>query len=390
MPAGNDQTRAKVRGAQKAITVVSLFSGCGGMDLGFLGGFDFLGKSYPRTRFDIVWANEINHAACETYRANIGPHIVEGDVNVLLGALPGRADVVMGGFPCQDVSINGKMAGVAGKRSGLYVAIVEAVRRVRPKVFVVENVGGLLLKQNRPSLLKILEDFGALGYRVHHRPYLASEYGVPQTRERVFFVGARTGMREFVPPARVGGKPVTAREAIHDLEALDADEGFSHVWSLANASGEQGGRRMVADRPGYTIRAECHGNIQFHYSLPRRISMREAARIQSFPDTFRFRSKLRETERQIGNAVPPVLAWHIAKSVESLMEGRVCGEGPFSGIRAGGRRPACSPNDEIADGPIKQNAHSEWLAAVTSAPASTSSPPAARPCGRLCTAPLPA
>jgi DNA (cytosine-5)-methyltransferase 1 len=86
---------------------------------------------------------------------------------------------------------------------------------------------------------------------------------------------------------------------------------------------------MVADRPGYTIRAECHGNIQFHYALPRRISMREAARIQSFPDTFRFMSKLRETERQIGNAVPPVLAWHIAKAVEAMIEGSDCGEGLF-------------------------------------------------------------
>jgi len=329
MPAMNAQTRTETRSESEPITVVSLFSGCGGMDLGFLGGFDFLGKQYPRTRFDIVWANEINHAACETYRANIGPHIREGDVNALLDALPSHADVVIGGFPCQDISINGKMAGVAGKRSGLYVAIVEAVRRVQPKVFVAENVGGLLLKQNRPSLCKILEDFQALGYRIHCQPYLASEYGVPQTRERVFFVGARGDMQEFVPPARANGKPVTAREAIHDLEALDADEGFSHIWSLANVSGEQGNRRLVADRPGYTIRAECHGNIQFHYALPRRISMREAARIQSFPDTFRFSSKLRETERQIGNAVPPVLAWHIAKSVESLIEGNARGEGLF-------------------------------------------------------------
>ncbi|MDR2646960.1 MAG: DNA cytosine methyltransferase [Oscillospiraceae bacterium] len=77
---------------------------------------------------------------------------------------------------------------------------------------------------------------------------------------------------------------------------------------MANVSGEQGNRRLIADRPGYPIRAECHGNIQFHNALPRRISMREAARIQSFPDTFKFPCKLRETERQIGNAVPPVLA----------------------------------------------------------------------------------
>ena len=100
---------------------------------------------------------------------------------------------------------------------------------------------------------------------------------------------------------------------------MPKDESISHVWSEAKISGEQGNRKLVANRPGYTMRAECHGNIHFHYSLPRRISMREAARIQSFPDTFIFPTKLRATERQIGNAVPPVLAWHVAQAVLKLI-----------------------------------------------------------------------
>ncbi|MDR2578070.1 MAG: DNA cytosine methyltransferase [Chitinispirillales bacterium] len=306
--------------SQLSFTIVSLFSGCGGMDLGFLGGFDFLGKHYGKTSFNIIWANEINPSACKTYRANIGDHIIEDDINGVMDALPEYADVVIGGFPCQDISINGKMLGINGKRSSLYIAIVEAVRRVQPKVFIAENVGGLLLKQNETSLRKILEDFNKLGYNVHHELYCASKYGVPQTRERVFIVGTRKDIPQFIPPKPLENRPITAKEAIGDLERLDIDKDFSHIWSLANASGEQGNRRLIADRPGYTIRAECHGNIQFHYSLPRRISMREAARIQSFPDNFRFMSKLRETERQIGNAVPPVLAWHIAKAVELLIE----------------------------------------------------------------------
>ncbi|MCL2103650.1 MAG: DNA cytosine methyltransferase [Kiritimatiellaeota bacterium] len=289
------------------------------MDLGFKGGFDFLGTHYGKTRFDIIWANEINPAACETYRANIGAHVIEGDIRSVMDRLPAYADVIIGGFPCQDISINGKMLGIRGSRSSLYVAIVEAVRRMQPKVFVAENVGGLLLKHNEVSLKKILEDFNGLGYNVHYQAYLASDYGVPQTRERVFFVGTRMGLPTFDPPAPIGMQPVTAKQAIGDLESLGEDKAFSHIWSLARVSGEQGNRRLIADRPGYTIRAECHGNIQFHYSLPRRISMREAARIQSFPDSFRFPSKLRETERQIGNAVPPVLAWHMAKAVESII-----------------------------------------------------------------------
>jgi DNA (cytosine-5)-methyltransferase 1 len=310
----------KKRSVKRPITVISLFSGCGGMDLGFLGGFDFLGKRYDKTEFSIIWANEINPAACETYRVNIGNHIIVGDINEEITNLPEHADVVIGGFPCQDISINGKMLGISGKRSGLYTAIVEAVRKLNPQVFVAENVGGLLLKQNEASLKKILEDFSSLDYSISCQPYHAEDYGVPQTRERVFIVGTKTDKPKFTPPPIVTETAVTAKEAIGDLEHLPKDKEFSHIWSLANVSSEQGNRKLLASRPGYTIRAECHGNIQFHYSLPRRISMREAARIQSFPDTFRFPGKLRETERQIGNAVPPVLAWHVAKAVEPLIE----------------------------------------------------------------------
>src|SRR5690606_31183870 len=120
------------------------------------------------------------------------------------------------------------------------------------------------------------------------------------------------------PPLHKGSW-ITAKDAIGDLATLKEDSDFSHIWSRAKKSPEQGNRRMVAERPGYTIRAECHGNIQYHYSLPRRISMREAARFQSFPDNFRFQAKLRETERMIGNAVPPVLAWHVARQLAGLL-----------------------------------------------------------------------
>lgn len=303
------------------ITVVSLFSGCGGMDLGLIGGFEFLGKHYSKTGLEIIWANEISPAACKTYRENFGDYIIEGDIGEQIDNLPSSADIVVGGFPCQDISINGKMLGVNGKRSGLYTYIVEAVKRTKPKAFIAENVGGLLLRQNEYSLNKILQDFHSLGYKITYHLYHAEYYGVPQTRERVIFVGTGEGLPSFVPPKPCLFTPVTAYEALHDLEAHPLDKSISHVWSNAKVSGEQGNRRLIADRPGYTIRAECHGNIQFHYALPRRISMREAARIQSFPDSFSFPCGLRETERQIGNAVPPVLAWHIANSVKNVILG---------------------------------------------------------------------
>lgn len=125
-------------------TVISLFSGAGGMDLGFKGGFEFLGKTYNKLPFEIVWANEINEAACRTYKKNIGDHIVHGDIWSAMDTMPASADVVIGGFPCQDISVNGKGAGIDGKRSGLYRAMVEVISRVRPKIFVAENVKGLL------------------------------------------------------------------------------------------------------------------------------------------------------------------------------------------------------------------------------------------------------
>ena len=305
----------------KNFSVISLFSGCGGMDLGFRGGFDFLGKRYSLLPFDIIWANEINKAACKTYKKNVGTSIVQGDIWKVMDKMPRSADIVIGGFPCPDISVNGKGAGVDGKRSGLYKAMVEVVSRVQPKIFLAENVKGLLMKHNAKSLERVLADFKGLGYNITFKLYNAADYGVPQTRERVIIVGTRPEIPEFSSPHPVYSKEqyVTAREAINDLAKLPETESFNHLWSRANKSGEQGNRKLLANRPGYTIRAECHGNIQFHYELPRRISMREAARFQSFPDTFIFDSKLRETERQVGNAVAPVFAWHIARSVQDCL-----------------------------------------------------------------------
>ena len=305
----------KLEQQTKHFTVVSMFSGCGGMDLGFVGGFEVFGRKYKRLPFEIIWANDLNNAACKTYRANLKHPIHCGDIWNFIGSIPKTADVLIGGFPCQDISVNGKRLGVNGARSGLYKAMVEAIRKIQPKVFVAENVKGLLMEYNKESLRQILSDFEDLGYKVHYQVYKAADFGVPQTRERVFFVGTSKDVKPFIPPEPQAQAWMTAKEALADLERVERSLEINHIWSLANTSPEQGNRRLVPNRPAYTIRAECHGNIQFHYSLPRRISMREAARIQSFPDSFVFESGLREIERQVGNAVPPVLAWHVAQAV---------------------------------------------------------------------------
>jgi DNA (cytosine-5)-methyltransferase 1 len=301
--------------------VVSLFSGCGGMDLGFKGGFTSLKKSYSRQPFNIIWANELNEYACRTYKKNIGNHIHQGDIWKMIDSLPSQCDVVIGGFPCQDISVNGKGAGIAGSRSGLYKAMVEVVSKLRPKIFVAENVKGLLMKHHQEALNQVIQDFSNLGYNVTYQLYHAADYGVAQTRERVMIVGTLPSVQKFVPPNPVltSDNYISAYKALNDLVDIDEDESINHVWSKAKRSPEQGDRKLIAKRPGYTIRAECHGNIQWHYNNTRRISMREAARIQSFPDDFIFESRLRETERQIGNAVPPVLAWHVANAIAKCL-----------------------------------------------------------------------
>lgn len=311
---------ANARHAQSGkLSVVSLFSGCGGMDLGFLGGFKFGRKIYPKLPFEVIWANDIDDLACKTYAKNFGEgHLYRGDINGVMHTLPSGADVVIGGFPCQDVSINGQRSAENGNRTVLYRKMIEVIERCSPNVFVAENVKGLLMSHSKPFLDQMLRDFALPGYRVTHKLYLAADYGVPQMRERVFIIGVK-GESEFTHPNPVK-RFMTAMEALADLEAVNEDSSISHIWSKARRSPEQGNRRLSADKPATTIRAEHHGNVQWHYNLERRISLREAARLQSFPDSFAFACAMRATERQIGNAVPPVLAWHIAKSVGGYIE----------------------------------------------------------------------
>ena len=301
--------------------VVSLFSGCGGMDLGFVGGFTFGGRFYDRLPFDIVWANDVDRMACDTYAANLGgDHLHRGSVVDVMDTLPDAADVVIGGFPCQDVSINGQRHLAEGERTILYQRMIDVIRRVNPTVFVAENVKGLLMSHGRPFFEKMLADFRLPGYAVDHKLYLAADHGVPQMRERIFIIGVR-GNDGFAHPEPLAER-MTAQEALADLESKPEDRATSHIWSKARRSPEQGNRRLKADRPATTIRAEHHGNVQWHYSLDRRISLREAARLQSFPDDFDFVCAMRATERQIGNAVPPVLAWRIANAVRAHIDSR--------------------------------------------------------------------
>lgn len=172
--------------------VLSLFCGAGGFDLGFHGGFDYLQNRYQKNNFNIIWANDINEKACKTAAHNFADTKIHcGDITkVNIDELP-KADVILGGFPCQDYSLAGKRQGLNADRGNLYLSMVQIVAKLKPKVFLAENVKGLLIWEKGLAINKIIEDFENIGYNVQYQLLNAADYGVPQNRERVIIVGTR-------------------------------------------------------------------------------------------------------------------------------------------------------------------------------------------------------
>jgi DNA (cytosine-5)-methyltransferase 1 len=315
----------------KKYSIASLFAGCGGLDLGFKGGFSFLDKQYKPLNFDVIWANDIDENACNTFRQNLGDPIIAGDINKILSSkngphsttLPKKADLVLGGFPCQDFSHAGKRRGFNSKRGVLYKSMAEVIKRTNPVMFVAENVRGLLTMDNGEAIKTIIRYFGGLGYHVVPQLYLAADYEVPQKRERIVLVGTK---KKVLPPFD-HPKPkltkeqwVSLKKAIGDLEQVPEGKYPNHYWSRAKKNKGQGNSTVSSSKPGPTMRAEHHGNIEWHWNGKRRLSAREAARIQSFPDNFVFSPSTSSAYKQIGNAVPPVMAWHLAKHIQAFLD----------------------------------------------------------------------
>ncbi len=318
---------------KKKYSIVSLFAGCGGLDLGFVGDFTSLNKHYSQRDFEIIWANEIDKDFARTFREYFKKDIVVDDINKILyggsslqfNPLPEKADIVLGGFPCQDFSHAGKRRGFnnSNGRGLLYKSMIEVIRRTRPVLFVAENVKGLLTMNKGEAVKIIMEDFAKEGYHISMNLYHAAEHGVPQTRERVIIVGTRKDVLpkfEHNLPKLPKEKWMTLKEAIGDLEDIPEGGVPNHYWSKAKLfPGTQGNNLVSHNKPGPTMRAEHHGNIEFHWNGKRRLSAREAARIQTFPDDFIFYPSTSSAYKQIGNAVPPVMAWHVAKAIEQFL-----------------------------------------------------------------------
>lgn len=406
------------------LKVLSLFSGCGGMDLGFEGGFDVLAASVnnkinphwnvrqngqrwahlPKTRFHTVFANDIRPDALRVwakYFAKYGiPKADYHDQSIVdlvklqksnqHTIFPTSVDVVTGGFPCQDFSIAGKRKGFSSDKSHtgkaleedapsiesrgqLYMWMREVISLTQPKIFIAENVKGLT---NLGDVKRIIErDFASVcdgGYLVvPARVLLAADFGVPQSRERVIFYGFKKSALRPKALAALSKSEispdydpyplvthcekdvhdqrllpfVTLREAFDGLpEPSEAKDRDQTKYSKAKYMGKhcQGQTEVNLDGIGPTIRSEHHGNIEYRRLCAehggrhlnelaagkpeRRLTIRECARIQTFPDDYHFvlpadkegmSVSASDAYKLIGNAVPPLLAYHIAKRIET-------------------------------------------------------------------------
>lgn len=326
--------------------IVSIFSGCGGLDLGF-----------HEEGYTTIWANDFAEWAVESFRANFGDVIHMKDITKIDPytdkSIP-DCDLVLGGFPCQDFSIIWKQPGLNGKRGGLFRHFAEFVDAKKPKAFVAENVKGLMTANGGKAIDTIVRDFESIapGYVVKPHLYNFAEYGVPQFRERVLFVGVRidTGFR-FVHPKPTHGpnaeKPYfTAGEALQGVEKVPFNNEHINIKEKTRQMLElipEGGnftdipkdhplyvkgmishvyRRIKLDEPAKTIIAAGGGGTWgYHYPEPRPLTNRERARLQSFPDDFVFKGSVTEVRRQIGNAVPPEGVRLVARRLLPLFTG---------------------------------------------------------------------
>lgn len=320
-------------------SVVSLFSGCGGMDLGFY-----------KEGFKMLWANDIDPIACETYRKNIGNHIVAGDITKIdYNTIP-NCDVLLGGFPCQDFSMIWQRGGINTERGNLYRNFVDLVHLKNPKVFIAENVKGLLSANKGKAIEQIVNDFkttGKYGYNITVNLINFADYGTPQLRQRVLIIGTRKDIKEkfIIPqPTHNPENYVTAREALKGVEKVKFNNEHQNVQpstieklKLIPAGGNFSDiprnsphyvkgmishvyRRLHPDKPSTTIIAAGGGGTWgYHFDEPRPLTNRERARLFGYPDDFAFVGTITEVRRQIGNSVAPVGIQVFAKQIQKYL-----------------------------------------------------------------------
>lgn len=343
--------------------MIDLFAGVGGLSLGF-----------EQAGFDVVIANEYDASIAQAYIKNrYNPNMIVADITKLpihetFGKYRGQVDLVVGGPPCQGYSQKGQRKTIDDSRNFLFRYFVDVVKEVSPQYFVMENVPNLLTAEKGYFKNELITMFTGLGYTVNAQVLCAADYGVPQNRNRAFVIGKKGADNPVDMPVKVE-KRTTIWDAISDLAYLKSGEGeeisdymnpadseyqtllrkdsqkvFNHVATNHSKIAlerlamipPKGGKeflppkhltksiysgtweRMDADDISVTIttRFDTPSSGKFtHPYLDRAITVREAARIQSFPDTFRFYGTKTSQMKQVGNAVPPLLSRAIAESI---------------------------------------------------------------------------
>jgi len=320
------------------LKVASFFCGCGGMDLGIQGGFEFLEKQYPKLPYKVVYAVDNDSYAATLYNSNFNHRCETKDVrDINLETIP-EHDVLIGGFPCQSFSIsaqNPPRLGYKDDRGMLFFEMVKVLKEYKPRFFIAENVKGLLSANKGKAFSLIISEFEKAGYHVKFKLVDTSEYGIPQKRQRVFIVGFKLYEDylnfSFPIPTTLNGSKVKLKSVIdfsaHENEkwffSQKAVDGMLRVKEKMNK-----GRSQDLDQPCNTISSHL-SKVSLNSTDPvlkikeryRRFTPREAANIQSFPTNFVLDSVSENRQyRAIGNAVPPVMMWHIANSLGILIK----------------------------------------------------------------------
>lgn len=319
--------------------VISLFCGCGGADMGLLGNFTYNKQTYEKLPFDIIYAMDIDAKAIATYKLNFScDNVVCEDIrNVNASSLP-NCDILVGGFPCQSFSTVNPTKNPFDDRAKLYKEMVRIIKEKLPKIIIAENVKGFKTLYNGSIFNKVISAIEKNGYKVLSSLLNASDYGVPQKRERVIIIGIRNDLHgnfDF-PQKTTEFEKVPLSVAVPKLKIKNEKYYFSEraVQGLKKAKNNmKRGLAQNLNEPCLTVTSHLAKTslnsrdpvllVDPEKELYRRFTPREAARIQSFPDTFEFIDSEFNTYKQIGNAIPPVMFWHIAKSVSEFLDCKV-------------------------------------------------------------------
>lgn len=309
---------------KEGMKIISLFCGAGGMDLGFV-----------KAGHKIIWANDFDKDSCKTYENYFGHKPICAPIEEIKSDEIPDGDIVIGGFPCQGFSIANPYRKTEDSRNRLYLEMLRIIKDKKPKYFVGENVTGLCSiggyetkedkKQHKGRVLKlILKDFEDAGYDVEFKILNSANFGVPQTRKRVLILGTRKDIPHKLKhpePTHKKENWKTTGEALEGLPLDYSDEipnhqGTSHKVKI---NGHLGNRATNPNKPSPTIVGRGGGTggpvIIPHPKGHRRMTVRETARLQSFPDDFIFEGAVSSQYRQIGNAVPWLLAYNVAKMI---------------------------------------------------------------------------